>query len=111
MSDHACAVVRADLVLVSIYELVDGCRIEESFLDQKRFDRLHSERDIGGLVVVFMVVFMVVLVTHWSLPPDHPDLNPGRWQSSETRLKRYTRLVFSSAACPRLPFRLLEFAT
>jgi hypothetical protein len=44
------------------------------------------------------------------LPPDHPDLNPGRWQSSENRLKSHTRLASSSAACPRLPFRLLEFA-
>src|ERR1700722_7556386 len=65
LGDDAGPVVRADLVLISVYELVDSDGVEQLLFDQQRFYRFHAERYLRG--PVFVMMLMVVISAHTNL--------------------------------------------
>src|SRR5580693_867496 len=66
LGDDAGPVVRANLVLISVYELVDSDGVEQLLFDQQRFYRFYAERYLRG--PVFVMMLMVVISAHTNLP-------------------------------------------
>jgi hypothetical protein len=69
-SDNIRAIARADLGFVSVDKRVDGFRIDQTLLDQQRFERLDTQNQVrrrfGMIVVMSMMVF-----THVGFLPEN----------------------------------------
>ena len=56
--DHAGAIARTDLRLVTLDDRIDRGRIDHALLDQYRLERLDAERHIRRNVLVTLVLFV-----------------------------------------------------
>src|SRR5262249_36878135 len=57
-SNDAGAITRADFVLVGVDERIERGAVNQTFLDQERFESFDTEREVGrnGLMIVIMSV-------------------------------------------------------
>jgi hypothetical protein len=55
--DHACAIARANLVFVGVYQDIECATIHQALFNKKRFESFDAESQIGrnGLVLVMLV--------------------------------------------------------
>ena len=59
------AIARSNLVFISVDDGVEGGGIDESFLHEQRFERLRTQRRLGGNDLVIVLV-MLSVETSWN---------------------------------------------